>query len=200
MFKDSHNVSLSDPECQEYPAKNILDTIPQKCAQNVLSSQAGFVLSCWYLEGTCTSLSKIWYFAQMQRLRVKCRYRSTLSICAGGAIENVLRLYFVRLAADCAENTTPGNPWLLLQFYIPQWFATVPHCFEASVQLVPTISFTSCLQSAWTAIDFFVNLAAAVDCVQLVPKYYSKVKLRSWQSPNISVWNNWTARKWGRWW
>ena len=103
----------------------------------------------------CRRLSKIWYFAQMQRLRrVKFRYRSTLSICAGGAIENVLRLYFVRLAADCAENTTPGNPWLLLQFYIPQWFATVPHCFEASVQLVPTISFTSCLQTALTAIDF----------------------------------------------
>ena len=62
--------------------------------------------------------------------------------------------------------------------------------FEASVQLVPTISFTSCLQSAWTAIDFFVNLADAVDCVQLVPKYYSKVNLRSWQSPTIFVWNN----------
>ena len=144
------------PECQEYHVKNILDTISQKCGQNVLSFQAGFVLSCWYLEGTCTSLSKIWYFAQMQRLRrVKFRYRSTLSNCAGRAIENVLRLYFVRLAADCAENTTPGNPWLLLQFYIPQWFATVPHCFEASVQLVPTISFTSCLQRAWTAVDFY---------------------------------------------
>ena len=33
----------------------------------------------------------------------------------------------------------------------------------------------------------FLNSAAAVDCIQLVPKYYSKVKLRSWQSPNISV-------------
>ena len=34
---------------------------------------------------------------------------------------------------------------------------------------------------------FFLNLPAAVDCVQLVPKYYSKVKLRSWRSTNISV-------------
>ena len=28
-------------------------------------------------------------------------------------------------------------------------------------------------------------LASEEDCVQLVPKYHSKVKLRSWQSPNI---------------
>ena len=28
-------------------------------------------------------------------------------------------------------------------------------------------------------------LASEEDCVQLVPKYYSKVKLRSWQPPNI---------------
>ena len=28
-------------------------------------------------------------------------------------------------------------------------------CFEASVELVPTILFTSCLQTAWTAIDFW---------------------------------------------
>ena len=36
-------------------------------------------------------------------------------------------------------------------------------------------------------LSFFVNLAAAVDCVQLAPKYYSKVKLCSLQSSNISV-------------
>ena len=43
-----------------------------------------------------------------------------------------------------------------------------------------------CLNCIW----LWVNLAAAEDCVQLIPKYYSKVKLRNWQSPNISVWNN----------
>ena len=64
----------------------------------------------------------------------------------------------------------------------------------------PLISFTSFLQPAWIETGSIVNPSSALDCVQLVPKYYSKVKLRSWQSPNISVWNNWTARKWGRWW
>ena len=48
-------------------------------------------------------------------------------------------------------------------------------------------------------IDFFVNFVAAVDSVQLVPKYKWKVKLRSWGFPNIFVWNNWTSRKWGLW-
>ena len=47
------------------------------------------------------------------------------------------------------------------------------------------------------AIDFFVNFVAAVDSVQLIPKYKWKVKLRSWGFPNIFVWNNWTSRKWG---
>ena len=57
---------------------------------------------------------------------------------------------------------------------------------ESSVQLVPTIlQFYS--HNACIAVDFLLNLAAAVDCVQLVPKYYSKVKLNSWQSPNVSV-------------
>ena len=51
---------------------------------------------------------------------------------------------------------------------------------EAGVQLVH--NFIHILRA------FFVNLAAAAaDCVQLVPKFYSKVKLCSWQSPNISV-------------
>ena len=50
---------------------------------------------------------------------------------------------------------------------------------EAGVQLVP--NFIHILRA------YFVNLPAAADCVQLVPKYYSKVKLCSWQSPNISV-------------
>ena len=71
---------------------------------------------------------------------------------------------------------------------------------EAGVQLVPTILFTSCLQNAWIATDSLAIFTAAVDCGQLVPKYKSKVNLSSWRSPNISVWNNWTARKWGLWW
>ena len=71
---------------------------------------------------------------------------------------------------------------------------------EAGVQLVPTILFTSCLQNAWIATDSLEMFTDAVDCGQLVPKYKSKVNLSSWRSPNISVWNNWTARKWGLWW
>ena len=72
--------------------------------------------------------------------------------------------------------------------------------FEASVQLVPTILFTSFLQPASIETDPIANPPSAVDRIQLVPKYISKVKLGSWQSPNISVWNNYTARKWVLWW
>ena len=64
----------------------------------------------------------------------------------------------------------------------------------------PLILFTSFLQLAWIETGSIVNPSSVLDCVQLVPKYYSKVKVRSWQSPNISVWNNKTARKWVRWW
>ena len=69
------------------------------------------------------------------------------------------------------------------------WCSTRPHYF---IHILPPDR----LNCNW----LFVNLAAAPDCVQLVPKYFSKVKLCSWQSPNISVWNNYTAIKWVRWW
>ena len=59
------------------------------------------------------------------------------------------------------------------------WCSTRPHNI---IHILPA----DCLNCYW----LFLNLAAAVDCVQLIPKYHSKVKLRSWQSPNISVWNN----------
>ena len=65
--------------------------------------------------------SQIWGFDQMQ---VKCRHHSTLSNFAGRPIENALHFYFVQFASHCAENTTPGNPWLLL-FYIPEWRASI---------------------------------------------------------------------------
>ena len=70
-------------------------------------------------------------------------------------------------------------------------------------QLVPChldFVFTSCLLTAWIATDSMAIFTAAVGCVQLVPKYISKVNLSSCRSPNISVWKNWTGRKWGRWW
>ena len=52
------------------------------------------------------------------------------------------------------------------------------------VQLVPTILFTSCLQNFnWLV----VNLAAAVDCPQLVPKYHSKVLVYLSKLPNLFV-------------
>ena len=55
------------------------------------------------------------------------------------------------------------------------------YVFEASVQLVPTFySHPVC-----RLLELQLILASEEDCVQLVPKYYSKVKLRSWQSPNI---------------
>ena len=55
------------------------------------------------------------------------------------------------------------------------------HSFEASVQLVPTFhSHPVC-----RLLELQLILASEEDCVQLVPKYNSKVKLRSWQFPNI---------------
>ena len=49
--------------------------------------------------------------------------------------------------------------------------------FEASVQLVPTFySHPVC-----RLLELQLILASEEDCVQLVPKYYSKVKLCSWQ-------------------
>ena len=47
------------------------------------------------------------------------------------------------------------------------------------------ISFTSFLQFTSIATDSFANPPSAVDCIQLVPKYLSKVKLSREQSPNI---------------
>ena len=57
--------------------------------------------------------------------------------------------------------------------------------FEASVQLVPTILFTSFLQPASIETDPIANHPSAVDHIQLVPKYISKVKLERGWSPNI---------------
>ena len=55
------------------------------------------------------------------------------------------------------------------------------HSFQASVQLVPTFySHPVC-----RLLELQLILASEEDCVQLVPKYHSKVKLRSWQSSNI---------------
>ena len=42
------------------------------------------------------------------------------------------------------------HKWVLLADQLSEIFL----CFEASVQLVPTMLFTSCQQTAWTAIDF----------------------------------------------
>ena len=63
------------------------------------------------------------------------------------------------------------DPVLRLVFNSSPQFHSHPACRELELQLT----------------FFVVNLAAAEDCVQLVPKYYLKVKLRNWQSPNISV-------------
>ena len=53
--------------------------------------------------------------------------------------------------------------------------------FETSVPLVPTFySHPVC-----RLLELQLVLASEEVCVQLVPKYYSKAKLRSWQSPNI---------------
>ena len=61
------------------------------------------------------------------------------------------------------------------------WPKYLMHSFQASVQLVPTFySHPVC-----RLLELQLILASEEDCVQLVPKYYSKVKLRSWQPPNI---------------
>ena len=55
------------------------------------------------------------------------------------------------------------------------------YVFEASVQLVPTFhSHPVC-----RLLELQLILASEEDCVQLIPKYYSKVKLCCLQSPNI---------------
>ena len=55
------------------------------------------------------------------------------------------------------------------------------HSFEASVQLVPT--FHS--HPVYRLLELQLISASEEDCVQLKPKFHSKVKLRSWQSQNI---------------
>ena len=46
--------------------------------------------------------------------------------------------------------------WNIQIFFVIFFIVQNIWCFfEASVQLVPTILFTSCLQTAWTAIDFY---------------------------------------------
>ena len=57
--------------------------------------------------------------------------------------------------------------------------------FKRYIQLVLKISFISFLQIAWIETDSIENSFSAVGCVQLVPKYKSKVKLDRGQSPNI---------------
>jgi len=57
--------------------------------------------------------------------------------------------------------------------------------FKSNIQLVLKISFTSFQHPAWIETDSIINPSSAVDCVQLVPKYISKVKLNRGQSPNI---------------
>ena len=87
--------------------------------------------------------------------------------------------------------------YLPSKLFLPKYLTC---CLHNSVQLVPTILFPSFLQPASIETDPIANPPSAVDRIQLVPKYISKVKLGSWQSPNISVWNNYTARKWVLWW
>ena len=87
--------------------------------------------------------------------------------------------------------------YLPSKLFLPKYLSCRLH---NSVQLVPKILFTSFLQPASIETDPIANPPSAVDRIQLVPKYISKVKLGSWQSPNISVWNNYTARKWVLWW
>ena len=55
------------------------------------------------------------------------------------------------------------------------------YAFEASVQLVPTFH----PHPVCRLLELQLILSSEEDCVQLVPKYHSKVKLRGWQSPNI---------------
>ena len=62
--------------------------------------------------------------------------------------------------------------------------------FEASVQLVPTILFTSFLQPASIETDPIVNPPSAADRIQLVPKYISKVKTEKRIISKYFVWNN----------
>ena len=61
-------------------------------------------------------------------------------------------------------------------------------CFAASVQLVPK-SYShppfSLLRLKLITVHCSVNHSSAVGCVQLVPKYISKVKLDRDESPNI---------------
>ena len=42
-----------------------------------------------------------------------------------------------------------------------------------------------CLHPVCRLFELQLILGSEEDCVQLVPKYHSKVKLRNWQSPNI---------------
>ena len=58
--------------------------------------------------------------------------------------------------------------------FLPKYLSCRLH---NSVQLVPTILFTSFLQPASIETDPIANPPSAVDHIQLVPKYISKVKL-----------------------
>ena len=74
------------------------------------------------------------------------------------------------------------SPNISLSYILRKIFAAR---FESYIQLVLKISFTSFLQPALIETDSIVNPSSAVGCVQLVPKYTSKVKLDRGQSPNI---------------
>ena len=72
--------------------------------------------------------------------------------------------------------------YLPSKLFLPKYLSCRLH---NSVQLVPTILFTSFLQPASIETDPIANHPSAVDHIQLVPKYISKVKLERGWSPNI---------------
>ena len=72
--------------------------------------------------------------------------------------------------------------YLPSKLFLPKYLSCRLH---NSVQLVPTILFTSFLQPASIETDPIANHPSAVDHIQLVPKYISKVKLKRGWSPNI---------------
>ena len=72
--------------------------------------------------------------------------------------------------------------YLPSKLFFPKYLSCRLH---NSVQLVPTILFTSFLQPALIETDPIANPLSAVDHIHLVPKYMSKVKLERGWSPNI---------------
>ena len=87
--------------------------------------------------------------------------------------------FFISPAIHC-ENAIWNMQIFSVIFSSPNIFDRL---FSDWCSTRPLISFTSFLQPAW--IETIVNPPSAVGCVQLVPKYTSKVKLDRGQSPNI---------------